>query len=467
MLALAGLVVGVVTGFFAGAAERGLYATGLWSTGGASTIAPGVFDDPSGAGGTTTPSVPAGSDLPSPLLAPASPARTSSAAEVAERIEAVDDNDVGGRYGAEVVALGSGRVLFSHRDQTPVIPASTLKLLTSAAALSRLGPDHEFVTTVVRAARGRIVLVGGGDPYLTRAGRPGPRRASLAALAQTAAAELRRTGTTRVALDYDASRFSGPAWNPTWPTAYADQVTPVSALWVDEGRVAGYSPGPRVSDPAREAARAFATALQRRGVSVTAVRAARAPRSATRIAAVSSPPLEQIVEQLLLTSDNDAAEVLLRQVALASGRAGTSADGARAVRAQLSRLRLWDDDAVVLDGSGLSRSNRLPADLLVRLLRTAASPSHPELRPLLTGLPVAGVEGSLRVRYGDPESRAGRGVVRGKTGTLSKVHAVAGYLRTADGEQVAFAFLVNDATNDYAARVWLDRVTTALSRCGC
>jgi D-alanyl-D-alanine carboxypeptidase/D-alanyl-D-alanine-endopeptidase (penicillin-binding protein 4) len=86
---------------------------------------------------------------------------------------------------------------------------------------------------------------------------------------------------------------------------------------------------------------------------------------------------------------------------------------------------------------------------------------------VLTGLPVAGVEGSLRIRYVDDQSLAGRGVVRGKTGTLAQVHALAGYLRAADGSQMAFAFLVNDASDDYAARLWLDRVSTALSRCGC
>jgi len=77
------------------------------------------------------------------------------------------------------------------------------------------------------------------------------------------------------------------------------------------------------------------------------------------------------------------------------------------------------------------------------------------------------VEGSLRIRFLDDRSLAGRGVVRAKTGTLSQVHALAGYLRTADGTQLAFAFLVNDAADDYAGRLWLDRVTTALSRCGC
>ncbi len=472
MLVVAGVLVGGVTGFFSSTAERGLYASGLWTRGGASTVSPGTFDQPATPSSPTTPSAPSSgrpnTDLPSPVLPAASAARVPSAAKVAARVRAVEAPGMGGSYSGEVADLATGRVLFAHRASTPYIPASTMKLLTTTAALSLLGPEHEFNTTVVRASTRRIVLVGGGDPYLvTRADSVHPGRASLSELAKATAADLRRTGGEKVSLRYDASLFSGPAWNRQWPDTYADQVTPVSALWVDEGRTAGGSPGPRVSDPALDAATTFAKLLKKRGVTVTSVSAGRASTSAKRVAQVRSAPLEQIVQQLLLASDNDAAEVLLRQVALASDRKGTSADGVRAVRARLSKLDVWDAAARIVDGSGLARQTKVPADLLVDVLRAAASPKHPELRGVLTGLPVAGVEGSLRIRYGDDDTSAGRGVVRAKTGTLSQVHALAGYLRTADGSQLAFAFVVNNADNDYLAQVWLDRVGAALSRCGC
>jgi D-alanyl-D-alanine carboxypeptidase/D-alanyl-D-alanine-endopeptidase (penicillin-binding protein 4) len=375
---------------------------------------------------------------------------------------------MGGSYSGEVADLTTGKVLFAHRAGTPYIPASTMKLLTTTAALSLLGPQHEFSTTVVRGGKRRIVLVGGGDPYLEAKADPDhPVRASIAALAASSAAQLRRTGLTKVSLRYDASLFSGPAWNSHWPDSYADQVTPVSALWVGEGRTGGGSPGSRVSEPALDAAKTFAKALEKQGITVTSVSAGKAPASAARVAHVQSAPLEQIVQQLLLASDNDAAEVLSRQAALASHHPGTSAAGVRAVRARLTRLGVWDSAARINDGSGLARQTRVPADLLVGVLRAAASPKHPELRGVLTGLPVAGVEGSLRSRYGDDDTSVGRGVVRAKTGTLSRVHALAGYLRSADGDQLAFAFVVNDADNVYVAQVWLDRVGAALSRCGC
>ncbi|SDR76576.1 D-alanyl-D-alanine carboxypeptidase / D-alanyl-D-alanine-endopeptidase (penicillin-binding protein 4) [Friedmanniella luteola] len=467
MLAVVGVILGLVSGFFASAAGSGLRATGLWSDGGASTVSPGTFDSPAATG---TPSATAAADgLPRPVLPAATETRVPSARQVAARVAAVDDAAMGGRFSAQVADLATGEVLYAHRAASPAIPASTTKLLTSTAALSLLGPEHVFTTEVVRAGAGKVVLVGGGDPYLaSRAPEAGePASASLAALAATTAKALRKAGRTEVALGYDASLFSGPAWNPRWPAGYADQVTPVSALWVDEGRTAGVSPGPRVPDPARDAAEAFAAALEKKGVEVTRTAKAEAPASARPLARATSLPLEQVVERLLLASDNDAAEVLLRHVALAAHADGSSAEGTRAVRRTLDRLGLWPDDARLQDGSGLARETRVPAEALVDLLRLAADPAHPELRPVLTGLPVAGVEGSLRNRYGDEASRAGRGLVRGKTGTLTGVHALAGYLRTADGTQLAYAFLVNDATDDFAAKVWLDRVSAALSRCGC
>lgn len=467
MLTVVGVGIGLVSGFFAGVAERGLYATGLWSTNGPSTVPPGTFDEPASTG---TPSATSSTDgLPAPVLPPERAARPPAASRVAARLDAVDEEEMGGRVMAQVADLTTGKVLYSRRAGTPAIPASATKLLTATAALSLLGPDHVFRTEVVRSGQGRLVLVGGGDPYLSsRAAKRGETaRASLAALAADTATVVKRSGTTRVSLGYDASVFSGPAWNPRWPRTYADQVTPVSALWVDEGRTAGVSPGPRVADPAKDAARAFARALEKRGLTVTRTAQTKAPASATTVATASSAPLEQVVERLLLASDNDASEVLLRHVALADDRPGSSAEGTRAVRRELDRLGLWPDDARLHDGSGLARSTRVPARALVDLLRLAAAPKHPELRGVLTGLPVAGVEGSLRLRHGDEQSRSGRGVVRAKTGTLTGVHALAGYLRTEDQHLLAFAFVVNDATNDYAAKVWLDRISAALGRCGC
>ena len=406
---------------------------------------------------------------PAPVLVAAPTGAPPNAAKVTDRVSRIRVKDALGGYSAAVVDVGTGATVYQHQADRARVPASTLKLATGGAALSALGTDHIFRTTVVSPRAGEIVLVGGGDPYLAEKPAVGafPRRASVADLARSTAAALAKARIRSVRLGYDARLFAGPAWNPAWPRGYRDQVSPVSALSIDGGRVSGRSPGPRALDPAREAATAFAAALGKNGVRVSRPTPTGVPPGAAEIAAVASSTLDQVVEQMLMASDNDAAEMLLRHVALGAGRPGSTAEGVRAVRAELAELGVWTEGNRIVDGSGLARQTALSATTLVRLLRLAAGQDRTELRALVTGLPVAGVEGTLRIRFGDEASLAGRGVVRGKTGTLREVHTLAGLIRTRDGSVLVFAFLNNRPKNAYNARVWLDRVTTAISTCGC
>ncbi len=470
LLVVGGLVLGLVSGAFGSLARGGLYATGLWSRNGASTL-PSAGVDPStptpsasSTGPTATPPAP---DLPAPVLAAATAGDPASPSKVAARIKSVKVTGVGSAYTGSVLDVGTGKVLFAHKAKKAYIPASTMKLLTSTAALSILGPDHTFTTSVVSPKAGQIILVGGGDPYLAKKTTAStfPKRATIGGLARSTAAALKKDKVRRVSLGYDDSLFSGPRWNPTWPDFYSDQVTPISALWVDEGRVNGTSQ--RVKDPSKDAATVFAAALRKQGITVTGVQRTKAPASATKVASVSSMPLERIVEQLLMVSDNDAAEVVFRQAAIGAGKKGSFADGVSVVRARLTKLGVWDDGTKINDGSGLSRQTHVPSDTMVKMLRLAAGKTHPELRAVITGLPVAGVEGSLRTRYYDDQSLPGRGLVRGKTGTLNKVHSLAGFVRTKDGSLMVYAFLINNPKNDFNAKVWLDRASAALSTCGC
>jgi D-alanyl-D-alanine carboxypeptidase/D-alanyl-D-alanine-endopeptidase (penicillin-binding protein 4) len=401
------------------------------------------------------------------VLAPATPGVQPRAKSVAARVDKVKRAGMTGTFSATVLDGGTGQVLYAKNATKAYIPASTMKILTSTAGLSVLGPQHRFSTRVVTSGKGQITLVGGGDPYLTAArSKTDPDRASLAQLARTTAAQLKKSGATKVKLGYDVSLFSGPSWHPDWPRLYSDQVTPISALWVNEGRVAGAS-GPRVANPPKSAADYFAGALRARGIQVSTVKKTVAAEDARPVAAVQSLPLHRIVEHLLMVSDNDASEVVARQAAIGAGKPG-SFDAARAVmRDRLTKLQVWDKTARIRDGSGLSRKNKVPADMMAKTLRSALSPDHPELRAVLTGLPVAGVEGSLRSRFSAAEATAGRGLVRAKTGTLNQVSALAGYSRTPDGSLLVYAFLVNRATNYSATRDWLDRVTGTISTCGC
>lgn len=482
MVVAAALVVVAATGALTSAGRSLLYATGVYADGGTDTVPPGFFDPPATPTPTITPRGPG-----TPVLPPLDPTATARGSVIAQRLAALPHQGVGSL--SYVVADGRTGATVAHlADDRPVLPASTLKLFTTTAALHLLGPDHTFTTSVVLtpptstaspspapSSAATIVLVGGGDPYLEQS-QPGgafPHTATLTDLADRTAAALTERGVTAVRLGYDATLFSGPAWNPAWPGEYHDQATPTSALWVGEGRLAGGSPGPRTTDPAGQATNAFAALLRKRHLSVTVTGSTPVtahgviPAAADVVAQVDSMPLAQIVEQTLLHSDNDAAEVLFRQVAVAAGRTGTIDHARTALQATLTELGLWTTGMVVHDGSGLSRSDRVVVAETAKLLTMAVSPQHPRLRPLITGLPVAASDGSLRYRFFADGTAQARGDVHAKTGTLNHVSALAGFTVTTDHQLLVFVLVLNKATNDYNARVWLDRASAALSGCGC
>ncbi|SDC06393.1 D-alanyl-D-alanine carboxypeptidase / D-alanyl-D-alanine-endopeptidase (penicillin-binding protein 4) [Raineyella antarctica] len=423
---------------------------------------------PQAGGATLAPAARTTIDAPVPAgSGPALPVVTGGGVPAADRLAAaIDavplDGLTGGRSGV-VLDPASGAVLYGRDPDHVVIPASTMKVLTSMAALDLLGPAHVFTTRAVSTGPGSVVLVGGGDPYLSSGkGTADPERASLADLAADTAAALRSAGTTRITLSWDASLFEGPSRSPDWPAAYADQVTPVSALTVDQGRLAGTSPGPRTTTPAADAAGVFAAALADHGIVVTSRSALQGsvPSSAQQLAAVDSPPLAAIVEDLMVHSDNDAAEIIAHQVGVAAGTGGTFEGGAAGVRQVLQSHGLWNEGAVLRDGSGLSRSNRVTPAMLAGAVALATREAR--YRAVLTGMPVAAATGTLTKRFGAPAAQDGRGEVRAKTGTLSATSALAGYTVSHSGAVVVFSFVVNDASGDDAARAWLDRVATTV-----
>lgn len=384
---------------------------------------------------------------------------------------------LGNYLGFAVAQLGSDELLMSAGTRQTVTPASTTKLLTAMTALHLLGPEHRFVTQVVEGRDARqVVLVGGGDPLLTdRRLTPADRSAAyppvatLQALATITADRLRTAGVRRVSVGFDDSLFEGPAVNPRWEPSYIPDsvVSPISALWVDEGReTRGLAL--RVSDPAQVAADRFASLLAEQGVDVrTPVTRVRAAASAPRLAAAKSAPLRQLVQHTLEISDNEAAEVLLRHAAVAAGRRGTATAGVQVVSNTLADLGVRLQGARLYDGSGLSRDNRLPVQSLVDVLQVAADPEQPRLRAVISTLPVAGFSGSLAYRFArEPE---GLGLVRAKTGTLTGVHGLAGVALTRRGHLVVFAAVADrvPVPKTYAARDQLDRIAGALSSCRC
>lgn len=393
--------------------------------------------------------------------------------------EGLRDQDLGRHVVAMVGDLsGEGRDFRSGTGR--LLPASMTKILTAAAALEAVGPEHTFATRVVAGANPRrLVLVGGGDPYLASkplgaadAATTFPERADVVTLARRTAAglarELGRRATVRLA--YDDSLFMGPDDNPRWWRAdYVpdDIVAPISALWVDRGRDpdgSGYA-----DDPAQVAADTFARALAARGVTVVGrPTPGRAMPDATEVARVESAPLADIVERLLEVSDNEAAEVVGHHVGLAVSNAGSFEAGAAGVLQTLRSLGVPARGDVVHDGSGLSRFNRVSPATFLEVLRTAASEEQADLRAVLSGLPVAGFTGSLTYRFADG-APAGRGSVRAKTGTLTGVHALAGVVTDRGGNTMVFV-LAADRVKESAsldARQALDQLAADLAACRC
>jgi D-alanyl-D-alanine carboxypeptidase/D-alanyl-D-alanine-endopeptidase (penicillin-binding protein 4) len=237
---------------------------------------------------------------------------------------------LGPKVGMQVTDLTTGQTLYSRHARTGFAPASTTKLATAVAALHVLGPAATFTTRVAAGTAGSIVLVGGGDPTLAAGTPPAsdyPQPATLEQLAARTARVLRVRGRRTVTLEYDTSLFTGPGMAPGWRLSYVQtgNVTPISSLEVDQGRLttAG-SPQdaddpantrPRTMHPARDAACAFAGFLAADGIHVTgaptpASSPSPVPSRAATLARVTSPPLTQIVTQMLQESNNVIAENL-------------------------------------------------------------------------------------------------------------------------------------------------------------
>ncbi|MEU5921619.1 D-alanyl-D-alanine carboxypeptidase/D-alanyl-D-alanine-endopeptidase [Streptomyces sp. NPDC047141] len=389
--------------------------------------------------GTTAPAAPAGraADL-APVLVPL-----------------LADPGLGTLRTASVVDTATGRQLYGEGAATPMTPASTVKIAITAAALSALGPEHRIATTVTAAPDGgTVTLTGGGDPTLD------PAR--LKALAADTARALASRGHTSVRLAYDTSLYRGPALHPIGPN---ENLAPVVALMTREGRLddSRSGPAPRTADPARDTATAFAALLTEAGIRITGDPApGRTPR-ADPLAVTHSAPLGDLVERTLTNSDNDLAEALARQTALARRQPASFQGAEKAVRDELTRLGLPVAGARFADGSGLDRRDRVSAALLTGLLTRAADPARPALRPLLTGLPVGGFTGTLAGRFDTDPATAGAGLVRAKTGTLTGVNTLAGTVVTADGRLLAFAFLAGRTASAAEAQPALDRLSAALA----
>ena len=354
----------------------------------------------------------------------------------------------GPQSGAFVRDLTTGATVYSIRGETPRIPASVEKLLTTATALRRFGPASRLHTDVVAAAppdaarriTGDIVLVGGGDPTLDRAG--------LERLAGQLAATVRNISGSVVA---DASLFDDRPGGPRTGFLFDTDLGGVlGALTVDRGFARG-------AGPALGTATTFSRLLRRRGVRIAGrPRTGRAGSATTLLAQVESVPMATIVARTNTPSDNFYAETLLKDLGARFAGQGTTPAGAGLVREEVSALGI---EAEIRDGSGLSRGDRIApravVDLLTQMRRDPVAGA-----PFDASLAVMGRTGTLARRLrGTPAA----GNCHAKTGTLDGVSSLAGYCAVPGTPPLAFALMMNGVVVDRARRAQ-DRAVAALVR---
>lgn len=417
--------------------------------------------------------------------------------------EAMTELPPGARVAATLQRANGDRLLTHDADQM-LTPASTMKLLTAVSAWHALGPEFRLKTRLVAAADNNVALVFSGDPLFDRVHLK-------AMLAQAAAAGLKSIegdflldGTVFAGHDVSGAQ----SWNDL-SICFAAPASAISLNHnCVQGNLSGDQPGTRmrifigadeplrfinrtrvlprdqaearlcevelshiaanryllsgcssprrralplsiaVNDPVQYVRQILLQELKRAGIKLRGgVHLAKRSVKGRLLVGHQSVALPELIEHMLLKSDNQIADVLFRTMGaryLNAGTAGTNYPGtyragAEAVRAQLKALQIDPGNARLADGSGLSRHNLLSAELLAALL------AHMQALPrdvLTAALPVSGESGSLKYRRGllNPPLR---GKVAAKTGTLTGVYNLAGFVEHRSGEQLQFVLLID------------------------
>jgi serine-type D-Ala-D-Ala carboxypeptidase/endopeptidase (penicillin-binding protein 4) len=338
---------------------------------------------------------------------------------------------MGSHAGAYAVDLGTGRVIYSRHANRRLAPASNEKLLTTASALIRLGP-RTTLDTSVRAApdavlqpdgtlEGDLILVGAGDPSLNDVAM------------RDLVAQLRLAGIRRVtgAIVGDESLFdnrrgsydSGFGYDPDLGGA-------LGALTWGHGRFDSRGPAYYAASRLR-----YFLKLGKVRVSSKVAVAPTATLETPTLAVHASPTIAELISITNHPSDNFYAETLLKLLGVRAGTGGSIARGITAAQEILEELGVT---ARMVDGSGLSRVDRVSPHQIVRLL--AAMAGRPEAADFRASLAAPGEWGTLQHRM---TGTAARGNCRAKTGTLNGVSALSGYCFDLDGHTIVFSLLEN------------------------
>ena len=355
--------------------------------------------------------------------------------------------------GSCLVVTLDGRVIVDDGGDTKITPASNEKLLTATVALDQLGADYTFATRVAGTVvdgvvQGDLYLIGGGDPTLSTADY-------IASFAQYApinttsfealVANLQAAGITQITggIIGDESRYDQERFPPGWNESIRNvEAGPLSALLVnDSTQTVGSTQ--RYQDPAAGAARLLRTLLRNAGITVAGGTGnGVTPAGTPDIASVQSLPLSAIIADMLTNSDDNTAELLVKELGFHFNGVGSTANGIEVMRGALLPLGIDTTPLTITDGSGLDSANVATCNTLVRVLAL-----KPTTDPLGAGLPIAALSGTLYDQF-TGSGVAGR--LQAKTGTLNNVRALTGFLPTTIG-LIEFSLVLNTTDADDAS----------------
>lgn len=434
-----------------------------------------------------------------------------------------NSNTVGMHAGIAVYNTRTGELLDQYDADKAFVPASNLKLFVTAAGLDKLKPDYRFKTEVYTTGQinkkgvlqGDIIVKGYGDPSLSEEDM------------RNMAKELSNKGITSMTGDilvddsyYDDDRL-GAGW--MWDDESYGYNAQISSLAVHENMISlsitpdgsiGETPSlgmnpmtdyvtihnnvkivegrnnnividrPRgtntivisgtigkqssaykedvaIDDPALFAGNVWKRALNAEGIDITKkkVKVEKTKNiTGTPVLVHNSKPLSELIVQLNKQSDNFYAEMLLKELGVVAKNEGSFNAGADVIEEFLKKAEI-DTNYRQVDGSGLSRMDLISPKQMAQLLKYVSQQEYKDV--FEQSLPIAGVDGTLKSRMIGTSAEKN---VHAKTGSMSGVNSLSGYVTDQNGDKLAFSILLNGVRTSTSATAFQDAVAVLLSQ---
>ena len=362
------------------------------------------------------------------------------------------------------VDIEGSRIISVNGDNS-LMPASNMKIVVAAVALEILSPDHVFTTKLLGRVEGNAIvgdayLVGGGDPVLISGDYPSTEPyptfnftrldGLINALAEKGISSINGS------IIGDETRYDAERYTPSLGLGIkGTEVGPLGALMVNDGTITGNPIKP--DNPALGASTELTNIFMNNGIRVSGTpKLGTAPKDMAVIAQIDSLPLPEVLAEMLTNSDNNTADLLVKEIGYASTGEGTRNAGLEAIKAQLVEWGISLDALNFVDGSGLDRDNRLTCNALSALLNRDAG-----FGPIGLGLAIAGQTGTLRDVLVDT---LGAGKLRGKTGTLTGAKALSGFVPYSQDQASTFTLILNspNASNQTTYRPLWNELSNVL-----